>query len=190
MKKFSTLAFAAAVMTPGLALAHTGAAGHAHDFVQGFLHPVSGLDHILAMVLVGMLAWQIGQRALWLVPAAFVGVMVLGGALAMAGIELPFLEVGIALSVVVLGAAVAFGVRAPVAVAMGLAGLFAVFHGQAHGVEMPAATSGLGYAAGLIFATALLHATGFAMGRIGTVAVRTAGAAASVAGVLLLTGTI
>lgn len=194
MMKISALALAALTLMPGLALAHTGAEGHSHGFVSGFLHPVGGLDHILAMVLVGVLAWQLGQRALWLVPAAFVAVMAAGGALGMAGIELPALEAGIALSVVVLGAMVAFGVRAPVAVAMGLVGLFALFHGQAHGAEMPAAASALGYAAGFMLSTALLHAVGvaagFGMGRISAPAVRMAGAAASVAGVVLLVGAV
>ncbi len=194
MMKISALALAAVTLMPGLALAHTGADGHTHGFMAGFLHPMGGLDHVLAMVLVGLLAWQIGQRALWLVPAAFVAVMAAGGALGMAGIALPALEFGIALSVVVLGAMVAFGVRAPVAVAMGLAGLFAVFHGQAHGAEMPASASALGYAAGFMMATALLHvagvATGFGMGRISAPAVRMAGAAASVAGVVLLVSAV
>lgn len=194
MMKISALALAAVTMMPGLALAHTGAEGHTHGAVSGFLHPVGGMDHVLAMVLVGMLAWQIGQRALWLVPAAFVAVMAAGGALGMAGIELPALEAGIALSVVVLGAMVALGVRAPVAVAMGLAGLFALFHGQAHGAEMPASASALGYAAGFMVSTALLHAAGVAagygMGRINAPAVRMAGAAASVAGVVLLVGAV
>ena len=194
MMKVSALALAAVTLMPGLALAHTGAEGHSHGFMAGFLHPVGGLDHVLAMVLVGLLAWQIGQRALWLVPAAFVAVMAAGGALGMAGIELPALEAGIALSVVVLGAMVAFGVRAPVAVAMGLAGLFALFHGQAHGAEMPASASALGYAVGFMLSTALLHvaavAAGFGMGRISAPAVRMAGAAASVAGVVLLVGAV
>lgn len=194
MMKISALALAAVTMMPGLALAHTGAEGHTHGAVSGFLHPVGGMDHVLAMVLVGMLAWQIGQRALWLVPGAFVAVMAAGGALGMAGIELPALEAGIALSVVVLGAMVALGVRAPVAVAMGLAGLFALFHGQAHGAEMPASASALGYAAGFMVSTALLHAAGVAagygMGRISAPAVRMAGAAASVAGVVLLVGAV
>ena len=194
MMKISALALAAVTLMPGLALAHTGADGHTHGFMAGFLHPVGGLDHVLAMVLVGLLAWQIGQRALWLVPAAFVAVMAAGGALGMAGIALPALEIGIALSVVVLGAMVAFGVRAPVAVAMGLAGLFAMFHGQAHGAEMPASASALGYAAGFMLSTALLHAAGmtagFGMGRISAPAVRMAGAAASVAGVVLLVGAV
>lgn len=194
MKKVFALTLSATILTPALALAHTGPFGHAHGPTQGFLHPMSGLDHILAMVLVGLLAWQIGRRAMLLVPAAFLGLMAVGGALGMAGINLPFIEVGIALSVVVLGGTVAFGLRAPVAVAMGLTGLFAIFHGQAHGAEMPTAISGLEYATGFLAATALLHAAGLAVGfgmdRIGTIAVRTAGALASLAGLALLVGAV
>jgi urease accessory protein len=117
-----------AVLLPTMAMAHTGV-GAAGGFAHGFWHPITGLDHVLAMVLVDVLAWQLGGRALWLVLATFVLVMAAGGALAVAGVALPLVELGIALSVVVLGAAVAFGIRAPVAVAMGIAGLFAIFHG-------------------------------------------------------------
>ena len=123
-------------LLPTLALAHTGV-GETSGFSHGFMHPVSGLDHILAMVLVGIFAWQLGGRALWAVPATFVLVMAVGGGLGIVGIDIPFVEVGIGLSVVVLGAIVAFGVKAPVAVAMAVVGLFAIFHGHAHGAEMP-----------------------------------------------------
>jgi urease accessory protein len=130
----------------------------------GFAHPVGGLDHVLAMVAVGILAAQQGGRALWLVPAAFVGMMVAGGALGVAGIPLPYVELGIAGSVVVLGAVIAAGRRLPVALAMSLAGAFAVFHGHAHGTEMPLDASGLEYGAGFVLATALLHAAGIGLG--------------------------
>ena len=150
-------------LIPTAALAHTGA-GSASGFFQGFAHPVGGLDHVLAMVTVGLLAWQLGGRALWLVPAAFVAAMALGGWLGIAGIALPHVELGIALSVVVLGAVVALGIKAPLAVAMGLAGLFAVFHGHAHGAEMPHDATGTAYAAGFLMATALLHLSGIALG--------------------------
>ncbi|MCX5496780.1 HupE/UreJ family protein [Kaistia dalseonensis] len=184
-------------LAPTLAFAHPGGP-EAHGFVHGFAHPISGLDHILAMVLVGIFAWQLGGRALWLVPATFVTVMALGGGLGMAGINLPFVEIGIALSVVVLGAIVAFGVKAPVAAAMGIVGLFAVFHGYAHGAEMPESAGGLAYAAGFMLATAALHVAGigvgFLIGKIsethGQAVVRTTGALAAVAGVGLLTGLV
>lgn len=182
-------------LLPAAAFAHTGVS-ETSGFGHGFGHPISGLDHILAMVMVGVFAWQLGGRALWLVPSTFVLVMALGGALGVAGIELPFVEIGIALSVIVLGAVVASSIKAPVATAMGLVGLFAVFHGHAHGAEMPEDVGGLAYAAGFMLATALLHAAGIGAGvligtagdRFGPAAVRTAGGAAAVTGVGLLTG--
>jgi urease accessory protein len=190
-------AAAAAVLLPTAAFAHVGV-GETTGFMHGFGHPVSGLDHILAMVMVGVFAYQLGGRALWLVPATFVLVMAAGGALGVAGVEIPFVEVGIALSVIVLGAIVALGVKAPVAVAMGIVGLFAIFHGHAHGAEMPEDAGGLAYAAGFMIATALLHVigigVGFLIGRVGEsygpIVVRSAGAAATVAGVGLLTGVL
>lgn len=186
---------ATALLAPTAAFAHPGHA-EAVGFMAGFGHPIGGLDHVLAMVLVGVFAFQLGGRALWLIPATFVAVMAAGGGLGMAGIEVPFVETGIALSVVALGAAVAFGVKAPVAAAMAVVGLFAVFHGHAHGAEMPAASSGAAYVAGFLLATAALHAAGVGfgvlIGRVGTQGgfwiVRGAGAAASLAGVALLVG--
>ncbi len=184
-------------LLPAVAFAHTGV-GEASGFAHGFAHPVSGLDHILAMVMVGILAWQLGGRALWLVPASFVLVMALGGGLGVAGVDVPFVEVGIALSVVVLGAMVALGVNAPVAAAMGLVGLFAIFHGHAHGAEMPEDAGGVAYAAGFMLATALLHAAGLAAGFLigragqhyGRAVVRAAGAFAAAAGLGILAGFI
>ncbi len=187
----------AATLYPALAYAHVGI-GDTSGFAHGFAHPVSGLDHILAMLLVGILAFQLGGRALWLVPLAFVTMMAVGGALGIAGINLPFVELGIALSVIVLGAAVGFEVKAPVALAVGLVGLFAVFHGHAHGAEMPATVTGLAYAGGFMMATALLHTVGIAFGfgiggigrRVGPSAVRIVGGVAALAGLGILTGTI
>lgn len=186
---------AVAALIPATALAHTGI-GEASGFAHGFAHPVSGLDHVLAMVLVGVFAWQLGGRARWLVPATFVAVMALGGALGVMGVAVPFVEIGIALSVVVLGAVVAFGVKAPVALAMAVVGLFAIFHGHAHGAEMPEDAGGLAYAAGFMIATALLHTAGLAAGLLiatagrqtGPAMVRSAGGLAALAGVGLLTG--
>lgn len=195
---FRVLAIAGALaLAPSLAFAHTGV-GATHGFVHGFMHPVSGLDHVLAMVTVGILAWQMGGRAIWLLPTSFVALMAVGGALGMGGFDLPYVETGIALSVVVLGAAVALGVKAPLAFAMGLVGMFAVFHGHAHGAEMPETAGGLSYGLGFMFGTALLHLAGlglgFAIGRLGETSgqawVRGAGAAISLAGVALLTGAL
>lgn len=126
----------AATLYPALAYAHVGV-GETSGFAHGFTHPISGLDHVLAMILVGVFAFQLGGRALWLVPLSFVGMMAAGGIMSMNGIHVPLIELGIALSVIVLGTAVAFEVKAPVAIAAGLAGLFAIFHGYAHVAEMP-----------------------------------------------------
>jgi urease accessory protein len=153
----------AVCLIPTAALAHVGV-GSTNGLAHGFMHPLSGLDHQLAMVLVGTLAYQLGGRALWLVPLAFVSAMAFGGVLGVAAAPVPFVELGIALSVVLLGGAVAFGVKPPVAVAMAVAGLFAIFHGHAHGTEMPLDVSGAAYAAGFTVATTLLHAIGIGLG--------------------------
>jgi urease accessory protein len=188
---------AAALLAPGAALAH-GEAGHATGFAAGLSHPISGLDHVLAMVLVGVLAYQLGGKALWAVPTAFLGLMGLGGALGAAGLPLPYVETGIALSVIVLGAIVTLGVKAPIAVAAGVVGLFALFHGTAHGAEMPETAAGLGYAAGFLLSTAILHLAGLGLGavtgaaerRTGPLLTRTAGAVATLAGLGMLTGAL
>lgn len=176
----------------GSAFAHTGV-DHAAGLVHGFMHPVGGLDHVLAMVAVGLFAAVIGGRALWLVPASFVSFMLVGGALGMMGADVPFVEAGIALSVVVLGAAVAMRWQAPLAVAMALAAVFAIFHGHAHGAEMPADASGAAYALGFMAATVLLHGAGVAAGLglarvIDSRVLRVGGAAIAAAGAGLFAG--
>jgi urease accessory protein len=194
--KSGLLALIAAAI-PAAAYAHP-AIGEAAGFSHGFAHPMTGLDHVLAMVMVGVLAFQLGGRATWLLPATFVLVMAFGGALGMAGVNVPFVEIGIALSVVVLGAVVALNIKAPVAAAMAVVGLFAVFHGHAHGAEMPENAAGLTYAAGFMMATAILHMAGLALGfaigrggeRSGFLATRLAGGFATIAGVGILTGLI
>jgi urease accessory protein len=195
MKRFLQLAVLALCLAPSAAVAHVGV-GSTSGFVHGFMHPLSGLDHQLAMILVGLFAYQLGGRALWLVPLTFVSVMALGGFLGVMGVPIPFVEIGIALSVVVLGAIVAIGVRAPLAVAMGAVGLFAIFHGHAHGSEMPLDASGLEYGVGFMLATAVLHAAGIGIGFLigmssktfGNNVCRVAGGVASMAGVALLLG--
>ena len=180
------------VAIPGAALAHPG-----HDaggFAHGLVHPLGGLDHVLAMVAVGLYAALPGGRALWLVPATFVGVMAIGGALGAAGYPLPYVETGIALSVIVLGLAVALRVSLPTLGAMALAGLFAIFHGHTHGAEMPLGVSGVTYAAGFMLATALLHGAGIAIGLVagrlaehgGWRVAQAAGGAMALAGIALL----
>ena len=197
MKRFLQLAIFALFLAPTAALAHVGV-GNTSGFMHGFMHPLSGLDHQLAMILVGVFAYQLGARALWLVPLTFVSVMALGGFLGVAGIPVPFVEIGIALSVIVLAAIVAFGVKAPLAVAMGAVGLFAIFHGHAHGSEMPLDASGFEYGIGFMLATSVLHAAGFFIGMLiglstrvlGYNLYRLAGGLASVAGLALLLGYI
>jgi urease accessory protein len=151
------------VFAPVVALAHTGhddASGLAH----GFVHPMSGIDHVLAMVAVGLLAAQYGGRALWLVPLSFLVAMAIAGVIGMAGIVAPVAEVGIGVSVVVLGLAIAFQLRPPTFVATAVVGFFALFHGYAHGVELPDGITGLSFALGFLLATALLHGSGVGLG--------------------------
>lgn len=181
------------MFAPGAALAHPGH-GDIAGFSHGFAHPFSGFDHILAMVTVGLFAWQLGGRALWLVPGAFVTLMAAGGAAGMAGWTVPLPELGIAVSVVTLGAIVALGVKTPVTAAMALVGLFAIFHGYAHGAEMPFGAATAEYAGGFLLATALLHvagiALGFVAGRIseayGAIGYRVSGALVSLTGLILV----
>ena len=131
------------------ALAHTGV-GSVSGFSAGFGHPIGGLDHVLAMVAVGILAAQLGGKSAWLVPASFVTMMVIGGILGINGVHVPFVELGIVGSVIILGAVIALGRELPMGLAMALVGLFAIFHGHAHGTEMPMDASGLEYAFGFI----------------------------------------
>ena len=163
MRPFSALAAIALVLFFGqAALAHTGV-GSTNGFTAGLSHPMFGLDHLLAMIAVGLWAAQQGGRALWLVPCTFVSVMALGGLSAHLGLDLPAVEMGIGLSVIVLGLAVAANLKLPVILGMGLVGLFAIFHGHAHGAEMPEDASGLAYGIGFALATALLHGAGIGL---------------------------
>ncbi|MFO0991087.1 MAG: HupE/UreJ family protein [Hyphomicrobiales bacterium] len=183
------------LITAAAAEAHTGI-GSTMGFAHGFGHPFSGLDHILAMVAVGLFAANLGGRTLWLVPLSFVSMMAVGGALGITGVDLPFVEIGIAASVIVLGLAVAMQWNLPVAGAMALVGFFALFHGHAHGAEMPADASGLAYGVGFVLATAILHVIGIGLGLgIGLLAKATSkralqagGAVMSIAGAAMLTG--
>jgi urease accessory protein len=154
---------AAIALLPTTALAHPGF-GPATGLTHGFLHPLTGIDHILAMVAVGILAANLGGRALWAVPLTFLAVMAVGGAFGMAGVHVPFVEAMIALSVVVLGLAVAIPRRCPAVAACLMAGVFAFFHGHAHGTEMAATMSAVRFGLGFIIGTALLHAVGIGLG--------------------------
>jgi len=184
-----TLALVLAVAFANPALAHTGAE-HAFSFASGFKHPFTGLDHMLAMVAVGLWAGLNGGRALWVWPVAFVGVMVLGGALGISGIALPMVEAGILASVVVLGLLVLAAARLPVAAGALLVAVFALLHGHAHGAELSGGAPAASYAAGFAIATAILHAIGIGVSRMasnanGRLAVRGAGALVTAAGVAL-----
>ena len=157
------LPVAALALLPSLAYAHVGV-GETSGFVHGLTHPASGLDHVCAMLAVGLWAAQTGGRSVWAVPLTFVSVMALGGVLPMLGIGLPFVEQGIALSVLLLGVLIAAAVRLPLWLGSGLVGLFALWHGHTHGAEMPVLASGIEYALGFLLATALLHTIGIAFG--------------------------
>jgi urease accessory protein len=133
------------------------------DFAAGFLHPLMGLDHELAMLGVGIWAVQLGKRAIWLVPLSFVAVMIVGAVFGIMGAPLPMVEVGIGGSVLVIGALIALGTRMPVALAMAMVGAFAFFHGHAHGTELPGFAHPVAYGAGFVLATSLLHAAGIAI---------------------------
>lgn len=159
-----TLPLVLIFLLPSLAQAHPGKPGHAHGFSNGLLHPLTGLDHICAMVAVGLWAAQRGGRALWLVPTTFVSVMIIGGALGMGKAGIPYVEQGIAASVLVLGILIAAAIRLPVAASMAIVGLFAFFHGYAHGAEMPDTASGFAYGIGFVVATASLHLAGLGLG--------------------------
>ncbi|BAN50867.1 HupE/UreJ family protein [Metapseudomonas resinovorans] len=177
-------------LTPAMAFAH---AGHDHAGVlSGLAHPVTGLDHLLAMLAVGLWAAQQQGNARWILPLTFVGTMLLGGLAGFAGAELPLMETGIAGSVLALGLLVAVAVRPPLWLAMGLTALFALAHGVAHGLELPELSSPWGYAAGFVAATAALHAAGYGLVRVLPQAaaplVRLAGGASAGAGVWLLAG--
>jgi urease accessory protein len=165
--------------------------GQAAGFIAGLLHPVSGLDHVLAMIAVGLWGAQLGAPAIWMLPVTFPLVMAVGGFLGLVGVPLPGVEVGIAASAILLGAVVALEARLPLAVAALLVAFFAVFHGHAHGTELPEGQSGLLYSVGFVAATGLLHATGISIGLIhrwtaGRRLLRGAGAAVAVAGIVFL----
>src|SRR5690349_2454575 len=137
----------AVVLGPSSAFAHSGVSP-AHDLLHGLEHPLTGLDHILAMFAVGLWAAGRGGGAIWLVPLTFVGVMTVGGGIGMSGFSLPFVEPGIVLSVIILGVFVAAAIRLPLSLSAAIVGLFALVHGYAHGAEIPSTASGLSYALG------------------------------------------
>lgn len=179
------------VVLAGPALAHIGQDGS--GLLAGILHPITGLDHVVAMVAVGLWGGILGRPALWQLPIAFPMIMAVAGAFGATGVPLPGVEVGIALSGIVLGAMVLFAVRMPVWAAMMIVGVFAVFHGHAHGAELPLSANPMAYALGFVLATGTLHLCGIGIGTlgqwpVGRMVVRASGAAIALAGGAFLTG--
>lgn len=164
--------------------------------LSGFLHPLLGLDHLLAMVAVGLLSAQLGGRAIWTVPAAFVSLMAVGGILGIQGIAFPLVEYGITGSVLALGIAILLGGRIPTELALIVVALFGLFHGNAHGTELPTATDTMAltiaYIAGFLMATIGLHLVGALLGMIaerkenGAMIMRFSGVALSLVGIFLI----
>lgn len=188
MRRFSVTA--AFCLLPAAALAHTGE-GLAGGFAGGFLHPLLGPDHVAAMLAVGLWGAFLGPPAIWLLPIIFPLVMACGGVLGILGMPLPGVEIGIALSAAVLGLMVALAARPPLWVAGLLVGIFAIFHGYAHGAELPEGADAVAFFAGFVIATGLLHLCGIAFGLLaetprGRVAVRCAGGAIALAGIAFL----
>ena len=190
----SAVLFLAVALWPVLAWAHVES-GEAGGFLSGMSHPVSGLDHVVAMVAVGLWGAQLGMPAIWILPVAFPMMMAVGGMLGLIGMPLPGVEIGIALSAVVLGALVLGRVRLPLAAAVVVVGFFAIFHGHAHGTELPAGQNALLYSLGFVIATGLLHAVGITIGLIqrwelGGQVLRGAGGLVLVAGLYFLWGAV
>ena len=183
----------ATVVWPLLALAHSD---HAHapgdgGFMSGLMHPIGGWDHIIAMVAVGLWGAQLKKPAIWLLPVAFPLVMALGGFMGLIGIPVPGIEIGIALSAVVLGVMVVGAIRPPLWVALLLVAIFAIFHGHAHGTELPEGSNGMLYSIGFVISTGLLHMAGIALGLLnevkrGEIMVRAAGACVLLGGLFFL----
>jgi urease accessory protein len=189
--RLTVLAAVAATLFSTAALAHPGLPGHTHSFADGFAHPLSGLDHLLAMVAVGLWASQLGGRALWLMPLTFVATMTASAALGFGGVAMPWIEIGIAASVLVLGAIVALKLRPTLALSLPLIAGFAALHGYSHGVELPADASGLTYSLGFIAATLVLHMVGIGLGLAASrmpvrYVARAAGGAIACVGLLLV----
>jgi urease accessory protein len=185
------LVAAAATLLPDIALAHEG--GVVGGFLSGVSHPIFGLDHLVAMIAVGLWGAFLGQPAIWLLPVVFPVVMAVGGLSGIAGVPIPGVEAGIALSALALGAMVALALRPPLWVAAVLVGVFAIFHGHAHGTELPQAANPLAYGVGFVVATGLLHLSGIALGLLarwpaGLRAVRVGGGVIVCAGIYFLVG--
>ncbi|MCV6598051.1 MAG: HupE/UreJ family protein [Mangrovicoccus sp.] len=174
------------------ALAH-GSDGYGGGFVSGFTHPILGWDHVAAMVAVGLWGAFLGAPSIWILPIVFPLVMAFGAAAGILGLPLPAVETGIALSAVILGGMIAFAVTPPIWICAVIVGAFAVFHGYAHGAELPASVNAFAYAAGFVIATGLLHLSGIGFGLLvkwpaGRAVIRGAGGLISLAGIAFLIG--
>lgn len=171
------------------------ATGIAGGFISGFLHPIYGWDHVVAMVAVGLWGAFLGAPAIWILPVVFPLVMAFGGALGVIGVPVPAVETGIAASALVLGIMVAFAIRPPIWIAAIIVGIFAIFHGHAHGTELPNAANPLAYSVGFVLSTGLLHLSGIAFGLLvkwpaGKIAVQAGGGLIALAGIGFLTGMV
>lgn len=178
-------------LVPGTALAHVEGSSAGAGFLTGFLHPLGGVDHVLAMLAVGMWGAQLGTPAIWVLPVAFPQVMAVGGVAGILGLPLPAIEVGVTVSVIVLGSMIALDRRPPLWVAALLVAFFAVFHGYAHGAELPGKAGAVAYSAGFVTATGLIHLTGIGIGLViklphGAAVLRAGGGAIAAAGLLLV----
>lgn len=191
---WTVISFSVCLALPSPAYGHPQN-GMALGFKSGFLHPLSGLDHILAMVSVGIWGAQLGKPAIWLLPITFPMVMAFGGVLGVRGLPLPGVEVGIALSALVLGLMIAFSARPPLWIAAVIVGIFAIFHGYSHGKELPHAAQPLAYGMAFVLATGMLHLFGISLGTLhqwsfGARVLRFAGAGVACASIFLIIGAL
>lgn len=182
------------LVAPETVLAHTGE-GIADGLMSGFVHPLAGLDHVAAMVAVGILGAFLGRPAIWILPVVFPLVMAFGGVLGLLGIPIPYIEVGIAASSLVLGSMILFELKPPLWITAVIVAAFAIFHGHAHGTELPKAANALAYSAGFVVSTGLLHLAGIGFGElirwpIGKIIARAAGGIIALVGIGFLTGWI
>ncbi len=174
------------------ALAHSGG-GYGGGFIAGFTHPILGWDHVAAMVAVGLWGAFLGAPAIWILPIVFPLIMAFGAVAGIIGLPIPAIETGIALSAVVLGLMIVFAARPPIWVCAVIVGAFSIFHGYAHGTELPATVNAFAYAVGFVISTGLLHLIGIAFGLLvrwpaGRIAVRGVGGLIAFAGLAFLTG--
>ena len=194
MRRLFVSVFGLAVLAAFPALAHEGE-GVGGGLISGFLHPILGWDHVAAMVAVGLWGAFLGKPAIWQLPVIFPMVMVFGGILGIAGVPVPQVETGIAASALVLGVLVALAVRPPLWIAWVVVGVFAIFHGHAHGTELPGAANAVAYSVGFVVGTGLMHLIGIGFGLLakfpsGRIAVRAGGGLIALAGLGFLTGAV